>query len=290
MTPNVIRKTGLAVLTAAALLGAAQVVLLPSTVGAQTAPEGGVTAIAPLPPSRTLSATGIGQIPGDTAQTAGGALMMSIEERSKGTDVQTAVKTVQERLAKLTAALKASGVPESAIHVQGFNIGPNYGYPPIAMPAVDPAAGTSSTEPAVAGGAGGGMTGAPSPAIMPVRPPLPTGYLVNAQLMVDTTGPEQLASAMRIAIDNGATNVNSFMKGGPGNPTPPASSKLAPAIKQATEQAKVMAQASAEASGVTLGAIRSVTVHPPTPSFGGGPGPIPSVTWQVQVTVAYDLK
>ncbi len=51
-----------------------------------------------------------------------------------------------------------------------------------------------------------------------------------------------------------------------------------------------MAEASAKAAGVTLGEIRSVTVHQPTPSFGGGPGPIPSVTWQVQVTVAYDLK
>jgi uncharacterized protein YggE len=291
MTPNVMQKTGLAVLTAAALFGAAQLVLLPSTVGAQTAPDTGASArpvlpVPPPPPARTLSATGIGQIPGDTAQAVGGALMMSIEERSTGKDVQGAVKTVQDRLAKLTAALKAAGVADSAIYVQGFNIGPNYGYA-VPMPAVDPAA-TTSAEGAPAVGMGGA-----TPAIMPVRPvppPPPSGYTVNAQLMVDTTGPEQLASAMRVAIDNGATNVNSFIKGGPGNPTPPDSAKLAPAIKQATEQAKVMAQASAQASGVTLGDIRTVTVHQLTPSFGGGPGPIPSVTWQVQVTVAYDLK
>ena len=297
MTPNVMRKTGLAVLTAAALFGAAQLVLLPSTVGAQTAPDAGTSAratavppVAPLLPARTLSATGIGQAPGDAAQAVGGALMMSIEERSTGKDVQGAVKTVQDRLAKLTAALKAGGIADSAIHVQGFNIGPTYGYP-MPMPAVDPAS-TTSAEGGPAASPAGGMSGA-TPAIMPVRPvppPLPSGYTVNAQLMVDTTGPEQLASAMRIAIDHGATNVNSFLKGGPGNPTPPDAAKLAPAIKQATEQAKVMAQASAQASGVTLGDIRTVTVHPVTPSFGGGPGPVPSVTWQVQVTVAYDLK
>ncbi|MEI7925680.1 MAG: SIMPL domain-containing protein [Chloroflexota bacterium] len=295
MTPNVMQKTGLAVLTAAALFGAAQVVLLPSHAGAQT-PVAPPLVVAPASAVRTLSATGIGQVPGDTAQVSGGALMLTVEERSKGSDVQAAVKTVQDRIAKLTASLKAAGVPESAIHVQGFNIGPNYGYA-VPMPAIDPASmapseggsGTSSS----AGGTGGGVAAPATPAIMPVRPipvPPPAGYSVNAQLMVDTTGPEQLATAMRVAIDGGATNVNSFIKGGPGNPTPPASEKLAPATQQATEQAKVMAEASAKAAGVTLGEIRTVTVHQPTPSFGGGPGPIPSVTWQVQVTVAYDLK
>lgn len=235
MTPNVMQKTGLAVLTAAALFGAAQVVLLPSHAGAQT-PVAPPLSVAPVSAVRTLSATGIGQIPGDAAQVAGGALMLTVEERSKGSDVQTAVKTVQDRIAKLTASLKAAGVPESAIHVQGFNIGPNYGYA-VPMPAIDPAAiapmegGSGASAPA--GGTGGGLTTPATPAIMPVRPipvPPPVGYSVNAQLMVDTTGPEQLATAMRVAIDGGATNVNSFIKGGPGNPTPPASEKLASAI------------------------------------------------------------
>jgi len=117
-------------------------------------------------------------------------------------------------------------------------------------------------------------------------PPTPTGYVVNAQLMVDTSGPELLAAAMRVAIDNGATNVNSYSKS-VGNPTPPDSSKLAPAIRQATTQAKVMAQASAEAAGVTLGDISSITVLTPTPSYTG---PGSSVSWQVQVRVTYALK
>lgn len=298
MTPNVMQKTGLAVLTAAALFGAAQVVLMPSHAGAQT-PVAPPLGVAPVSALRTLSATGIGQIPGDATQVGGGALMLTVEERSKGSDVQAAVKVVQDRIAKLTASLKAAGVPESAIHLQGFNIGPNYGYavpmPAMDQPAIAPMEGGTGTS-ASAGGMGGGGTASASPSmpsIMPVRPvpvPPPAGYSVNAQLMVDTTGPEQLATAMRIAIDGGATNVNSFIKGGPGNPTPPASEKLAPAIQQATEQAKVMAEASAKAASVTLGDIRTITVHQPTPSYGGGPGPVPSVTWQVQVTVAYDLK
>ncbi len=272
MQSRVVQKTGLALLTAAALFGAAQVLMFPSNADAQTAPE------APASAPSTLSATGIGQVAGDTTQVSGGALMMSIEERSKGTDMQGAVKTVQERLAKLRSALTAAGVPDSAIHVQGFNIGPDYGYPypvpPIA--AVDPAMG-GATAPAM-----------PAPSIMP-RPPQPSGYMVNAQLMVDTTGPEQLATAMRVAIEGGATNVNSFLKGGPGNPTPPDASKLAPAIASAPEQAKVMAQASAQAAGLTLGGVSSVTVLAPTPSYGGG-GPVPAVAWQVQVRVTYAIK
>lgn len=273
MSSSVIQKTALAMLTAAALFGAVQVLLFPSSVDAQTAPE------APASAPSTLSATGISQVPGDTAQASGGALMMSIEERSKGTDVQAAVKKVQDRLAKLRSALTAAGVPDSATHVQGFNIGPDYGYPyPVPPIAVDPAAGGGATAPAM-----------PAPSIMP-RPPQPSGYMVNAQLMVETTSPEQLATAMRVAIEGGATNVNSFLKGGAGNPTPPAASKLAPAIASATEQAKVMAQASAQAAGLTLGGISSVSVLAPTPSYNGGPGPVPTVTWQVQVRVTYAIK
>ena len=51
-----------------------------------------------------------------------------------------------------------------------------------------------------------------------------------------------------------------------------------------------MAQASAEAAGVKLGGIHSVSVLTPTPSYGGGPGPMPNVAWQVQVKVTYHLQ
>jgi len=282
------RKTGLAVLTAAALFGAGQAVLNPSHVGAQTPTPISATPIPSGVPAAggpaTLSATGIGQVPGDAVVSTGGALNMSIEERSKGTDVQGAVKVVQERIAKVRAALIAAGVPSSAIVVQGFNVGPSYGYAYPPMLAVDPAA---------TGGAAGGSAGAPTPSIAPMRPlppPIPTEYQVNAQLMVDANSPEQLATAMRVAIENGATNVNSYTKGGPGNPTPPDAAKLAPAIKQATEQANAMAKASAQAAGVTLGDISSIAVLTPTPSYGGGPGPVPTVAWQVQVRVTYALK
>ena len=279
MRTSVLRKTGLAVLTAAAILGVAQLALLPSHVGAQTADT---TAAA----ASTLSATGVGQVPGANVAQTGGALMLSIEERASGTDVQTAAKKVQDRIAKIRSAMAAAGIPDSAITTQGFNIGPQYGYP-YPLPAVmDPAAGGGSVGP-------DGVTTpapAPVPSVRPIMPPTPSGYSVNAQLMVETTSPEQLATAMRVAIDNGATNVNSFTKGGLGNPTPPAAAAVAPAIKQATEQAKVMAQASAEAAGVKLGGIHSVSVLPPTPSYGGGPGPMPSVAWQVHVKVTYHLQ
>jgi uncharacterized protein YggE len=270
MTPDVIRRTGLAALAAAALFGAAQVAALPARVSAQSAPESTPSV------AGTLSATGIGQVAGDPS-TAAGALMMSVEERSTGTDVQAAVQRVQDRIAKLRAALTAAGIPGDAITLQGFNVGPSYGYPypmPVDAP---PGAGMGASEPAIAPG-------------RPVMPPEPTGYMVNAQLMADTTSPEQLATAMRIAIESGATNVNSFVKGGPGSPTPPDSQKFGPAITQATEQARVMAQASAQAAGVTLGGIHSVTVLPASPIYSGGPGPVPSVTWQVQVRVTYHLQ
>ncbi|MEI6136363.1 MAG: SIMPL domain-containing protein [Chloroflexota bacterium] len=293
MTTTTLRRTGLALLTAAALFGAGQVMLLPLRVNAQTPEQVPVAAA-------TLSATGIGQVSGTSVESAAGALMMSIEERSSGTDVQGAVKTVQARLAKMRAALVAAGVADASIHLQGFNIGPNYGYA-YPMPAVDPASGgmNGAAPPFATDGMSGGMGGATTPSAVapsvapsvmprPVPPPAPTGYMVNAQLGVDTNGPEQLATAMRVAIDNGATNVNSYMKGVSGNPTPPDSSKLAPAIRQATAQAKVMAQASAEAAGVTLGDISSITVLAPTPSYNGGPSQ--SVSWQVQVRVTYALK
>lgn len=264
-----VQRSALALLAAAALLGVvfgvAQV-LRPSTAVAQVATDSGVAA------ASTLSATGVGQISGDAAE-ARGALMMTVQEQSAGTDVQAAVKSVQDRIAQLRAALTAAGVPGSAIQTQGFNVGPMYGYP-MPTPLPIPPAGES----------GGGAVPA-----RPVGPPPVSGYMVNAQIMVETAGPEQLATVMRVAIDNGATNVNSFFKGGPGNQTPPDVARLVPAIREATEQAKVMAQASAEAAGVTLGGIHSVTVLPPTPSFGGG-GPVPTTTWQVQVKVTYQLR
>lgn len=283
MTTTTLRKTGLALLTAAVLFGAGQAVLLPSRASAET-PDAAQVAVS------TLTATGIGQLPGDAVEPTGGALMMSIEERTSGKDVQGVVKTVQDRIAKMRAALVAAGVADTSIHLQGFNVGPNYGYA-YAVPAIDPAAGgaTGAMPPTAVDGGTSGMGGAPTPSVLPVRPvpaPTPTGYVVNAQLTVDTSGPELLAAAMRVAIDNGATNVNSYSKG-VGNPIPPDSSKLAPAIKQATTQAKVMAQASAEAAGVTLGNISSITVLTPTPSYGG-PGPI--MSWQVQVRVTYAIK
>ena len=111
MRIQAIQKAGLALLAAAALFGAAQMLFVPSTVGAQTAPDGSLVAS-----SSTVSATGVAQVA--VAQVdASSALMVSLEERTSGTDVQSAVKAVQERIAKLRATLKTAGIPDAAIHL-----------------------------------------------------------------------------------------------------------------------------------------------------------------------------
>lgn len=298
MPMRLIQKTGLALLAAAAIAGVAQTVALPSRAGAQTppvAPDAATgVAVAPVPPApRTLSATGIGQTTADAGDPGMGVVSMNIEVRAIGGDVQGAVKTAQERQAKLTAALTKAGVPAGAIHVQGFNVSPGY---PVPMPAIDPAVTQS----------GGGVAPAvpvpavePTPAVETASPaggaagaamiaPRPTGTVVNVSIAVDTTGPDQTATVMRIAIENGVTNVHSYVKGGPGIATPADPARLAAAVQRATEQARAMAKASADAAGLTLGAVQSVTVLPPTPSYNGGP--VTSVTWQVQVRLTYALQ
>ncbi len=114
-----------------------------------------------------------------------------------------------------------------------------------------------------------------------------SGYIVSANMQVDTTSADQLAAAMQAAIDAGATSVGTWGKGGPEAP-PTDAAVLKPAIEQATEQAKTMAEASADAAGVDLGGIHSISVQPPMAIYTG-PGPGASY-WQVQVKVTYDIE
>lgn len=216
--------------------------------------------------------------------------------------MQAAVKTVQDKIAAMRAALQNAGVPTAAIQVQGFNIGPMYGYPgpypvPISMPVpptkteparpVMPVARATAMVPSAGGSSAGPAGTSIAVPLYPPGPPSISGYTVNAQLVVEMTSLEQLAPAMRIAIEQGATGVNSFSKGMPAGP-PPEGAALDAAIAQATMQAKAMAQASAKAAGVTVGELHSTQVMPPMPSYYCGPMPTP--TWQVQVRVAYRIS
>lgn len=231
--------------------------------------SGGGTSVAdaqllpPLPSdeAKTVSAVGVGQV--QAAVDAGYSLSIGIDQQSAGADALAAVRAVQDKIGAVRAALVGIGIPANKIVVANFNISPAYGpYPPVPIP-------VEGTRPG------------------PIAPdPATQGYMVNANLQVDTASPEQLATAMQAAIAAGATSAGSFGKGGPQGP-PPDSSALAPAIQQATEQAKAMARASADAAGVSLGSIRSVSVQPPAAIFTG-PGPGASY-WQLQVKVTYNI-
>lgn len=178
--------------------------------------------------------------------------------------------------------------------MQSFNIGPMYGYPypyaeggtPTPMATLMPADGSGASATAVAVPADGAGAKATAIAVAPYpgRPPV-SAYIVNAQLVAETSSPEQLAAAMSAAIEAGTENVSTFTKGP--SSAAPSGPALSAAVAQATEQAKAMAQASAQAVGVTLGAVRSVVVLPATPYYGG---PMPVATWQVQVRLTYVIQ
>jgi uncharacterized protein YggE len=219
------------------------------------------------PTAPGVSAVGVGQVQAAVSD-AGFSLSVGVQEQSSGNDVQAAVKAAQDKIAAIQAAIEDAGVPAGRIVMTGFNIGPSY--PPYPVPvAKDSAAGSA-------------------PSIAPTPPDIPggSGYMVNANLQVETDSPEQLAAAMQAAIGAGATSVSTFGKGGPQEP-PPSPDVLKPTIQQATEQAKAMAQASADAAGLKLGDVRSLSVQPPMAIFTG---PTPSASyWQVQVKVTYDI-
>ncbi|MEX2446822.1 MAG: SIMPL domain-containing protein [Dehalococcoidia bacterium] len=252
-----VRRLAAAGMAAVALGALVTVAGAPGEASAQVVPESAES---------TVSAVGTAQIEPSGSATLQGSLGMSIEERtSDDDDILGAVNAVETRIDEISAALIAAGVSESDIQVQSFNVSPDYSYPvPVDQP--------MPVEPME------------TPATRPGQPDV-QGYLVNAQVQVNTDSPEQLANAMRIAIENGATNVYSYSQGMPLGPTPD-SSALAPAVAEAAAQARTLAQASAQASGVTLGTIHSVTVLPITPFYG----PMPNPVWQVQVQVTYNIQ
>lgn len=292
---NLKLRTLAAMLSAAALLGALSSAL---PAHAQTAPVAtGPTAITPPAPPPPLgpfvSATGVASVAG-SADSRTTILSIAVQERASTKDPQAAVKVVQDKQAKIRAALVAAGISAASVQDTDFNIGPYYGGP-VAVPAQ----GQNGVVPPMAAVAPDGAPAsipspessssavAPAPGVAPaIFPPIPTpyGFMVNASMQVTTSSPDQLALAMRVAVENGATSVNSYGRGGTG--TPPDASVLAPAIAQATRQATAMVRASADAAGVTLDAVRSITVQQPQAIYDGGPSP----KWQVQVQVTYNVR
>src|SRR5258706_34336 len=68
------------------------------------------------------------------------------------------------------------------------------------------------------------------------------------------------------ATKAGVTSVSAYGGVGVARPeTPPGSSVLAPGIEAATQQARAMVQSAANAAGLKLGGIRSVSVATATP-------------------------
>lgn len=255
----------------------------------------------PLPPPASfgpsLSAAGSAVIPGSHA--SGGMLFIGLQEQVTGGSAQAALTALRTRLATLRRALIAAGIPAAAIEDADINVGPSYEGPiamGVPMPAPRPVPLGGFTEPAMPATpealpperSGGGCSGQAVPGVAPAifppfRPPSP-GFTANATLSVITTSEAQQATAMQVALDNGATSVHSAGKEGLG--TPPDAAAISAAAGQATAQARAMAQASAAAAGVTLSAVRSVHVQPLMPMHG----PFPRPMWQVQVQIVYSVR
>ncbi|MHB9146547.1 MAG: SIMPL domain-containing protein [Symbiobacteriia bacterium] len=209
-----------------------------------------------------ISATGVGQT-GTSATAQGMMLNVGVHQQING-DPAKAIETVQASVDALRAALIQSGVPATAIQMQNYNIYPIYGAPAQPMP------GPESTKPIPMPPVGG------QPTIQ--------GYNIDENLQVETSGTEQLAKVLEIAIKAGATSVNTYMKGG-GEGAMPDAASLSAAVQQATQQAKLLAEASAAGAGLKLGPVHNINVQPPF-AWYGGPG---QASWRVNVTVTYEV-
>ena len=235
----------------ASLVVAALVLVVSATASA----DPGVPGAPDTSAQSVISATGTGQVsfPAVALPTM---LNIGVHQQVNG-DPDVAVKATQATTEAIQDALgQKLGISKSAFQVMNFNMYPQYGPPE-----------------------GPQSKGAP-----PV-PPVVTGYSIDQNMQVEVSSVDQLAKAMQTAISAGATSVNTYSKGGPDQLLPDPAT-LAPAVAQATEQAKALAQASADAAGVKLGQIRSIVIQPPFPWYSGGPGP---TAWRVNVTVTYDV-
>lgn len=184
-------------------------------------------------------------------------LTIGVQERAKADSVGKAVATVQERVARVQEALQQAGIAEASIQAASIALSPVYSRAP-------PAQGAEAS--------------------LPAAPGLVQAYDVSQTVVVEANGHEELIAAMQAAADVGAASANFANR--TYKSIVPDASLLDAAIKQATERAARMAQATAKSGGLSLGPVRSVTVKPAT-FVSGGPG---TSFWQVDVDLSYGTE
>jgi uncharacterized protein YggE len=209
--------------------------------------------LAPAVDAALITAVGTGIVPGELdpstlPQTVNANL------QSQNADPHKALDDVRAKVDALRTAAMKAGVPAGAVHLAGLNL----------MPVINVKPGAPASQP----------PGAPSEL---------SGYTANANVQIETVGPQQLATVLAVAAANGV-NVNAgFGKGVPSQAAPDASA-IGPAVRDAVAQARAYAEAAARASGKTLGAVHALSIAPPTPDC------CPPVNgWRVQVTVSYEI-
>jgi uncharacterized protein YggE len=214
----------------------------------------------PIPDPPTITVTGTAAFPGTsssdvflTPQT----LNITAQSKSGPADVDSAVAEMHTRLLAISAALEKLGVPTASIRFQGINVQPQYGPP---------------------------GPGSPSP--VDKGQPLPQqvlSFMINANLQAEVSDPKLLVAAINGATANGATTVNSSSgKPGPVTMQPP-SDHLAKGVADAVKNARSIAEATAAATGRTLGPVRAVNaqqIYPICCPQGA--------TWQVTLSVTFD--
>src|SRR5262249_26623804 len=190
----------------------------------------------PAPPGSATPPADVGNAPGASVQ-------IYIQERATTANVTATVAKVQGESKAVIDAVQRAGVPAASIRITGFNIGAGccYAVPAVAGAAdgsggVATAGTTDPTKPAIAPPDASGAGGGAAPSIAPV-PPGVSGYVVSESIQADTQNPDQMAAVVQAAASMaGVTSVNTFLKGA-GNGPAPSGDTLAPAIRQATEQA-----------------------------------------------------
>jgi len=200
-----------------------------------------------------LSATGSSRV--DTGS-ASPAYVLSAGVNSNGSsDLSRAAADAQSRIGAIVNAVVGAGVPRGAIHTSYVNVSAN-----------------------------GGKGGRPIPLGDQSSPDRQVNVNANASLTAELPNPGIVDKVVTAATGAGADNVSVSTQGSPIT-SPPADATSA-ALAQAVAQAKMLAEASARAAGVTLGSVHSLATQQPT-SCGYGPNGPQLV---VGVTMGYDIK
>jgi uncharacterized protein YggE len=176
--------------------------------------------------------------------------------RQSSASASQAVADVEHELSATVDALVGAGIPKGSIHTSTVNVNAYSGKngPGIPVPAA---------------------TG---------QPPLGPTVNASASLTAELPGADIVDKAVIAATTAGADNVNVSTQAP--SATAPNVDALSAALAQATDQAHQLATATAKATGVSLGAVSSVSVQQPTMCGYGVGGP----ELVVGVTVAYSIS